>query len=125
MAGEAAVYFADKTRQTDESIGRASTARIPVPNIQSHSRFYPDYPEDWIDVTEEASEDYLLPTPVANVPSRTIYFVTDAKGPTLRNAPPGVRHSVMALRDINTIHGIKDLVLAQNRDVHVLAIKKP
>ena len=38
----------------------------------------------------------------------------------------------MALRDIDTelnehahtVHGIKDLVLAQNRDVHVLALSK-
>ena len=50
----------------------------------------------------------------------------------MQNAPPGVRDSVMALRDIktephehtDTVHGIKDLVLAQNRHVHVLAIKK-
>ena len=105
---------------------------LPPPEPQVHSSFYPDYPEDWIDITEESSEDYLLPTHVANVHSRTIYSVTETSTSTLVNAPPGVRNSVMALRDINTelhehtntVHGIKDLVLAQNRDVHILAIKK-
>ena len=50
----------------------------------------------------------------------------------LQNSPGGVRESIMALKDIDTelhehthtVHGIKDLVLAQNRDVHVLALKK-
>ena len=43
-----------------------------------------------------------------------------------------VRQAALAIKDIdtelhenaNTVHGIKDLLLAQNRDVHVLAIKK-
>ena len=69
---------------------------------------------------------------MTNVPSRTIYSVTETSAVSLVNAPPGVCHSVMALRDINkelhehtnTIYGIKDLVLPQNPDVHVLAIKK-
>ena len=50
----------------------------------------------------------------------------------MQSAPSGVRDLVMAIRDIdterhenaNTVHGAKDLVLAQNRDVHVLAIKR-
>ena len=54
----------------------------------------------------------------------------------LRPAPEqckaGVRDSVMALRDIdtelhehaNTVHGIKNLIHSQNRDVHILAIQK-
>ena len=127
-------------RQKQRASKRAKQAQAlatplpPLPPLESqvHPSFYPDYPEDWIDVTEEASEDYLLPTHVANVPSRSIYSVTGTNPTTLVNAPSGVSHSVMTLRDINTelhehtntVYGIKDLVLAQNRDVHVLAIKK-
>ena len=50
----------------------------------------------------------------------------------MQGTPSGVRDSITALKDINTelhehahtVHGIKDLILAQNRDVHVLALKK-
>ena len=100
----------------------------PPPVLQPHEDFYPDYPEDWIDITDEASEDYLLPTHAVNVLSRTVYSVTGATAATLQSTPSGVRDSIMALRDIDTehahtVHGIKDLILAQNRDVHVLALK--
>ena len=77
-------------------------------------------------------KDYLLPTHAVNVPSRTVYSVAGASAARLQGTPSGVRDSIMALRDIDTelhehahtVHGIKDLVLAQNRDVHVLALKK-
>ena len=54
------------------------------------------------------------------------------EGATLHNAPTHIKQAVMAIRSVNTelhehthtVHGIKDLVLAQNRDVHVLAIKR-
>ena len=46
-----------------------------MPTLQTHEDFYPDYPEDWIDVTEEARQDYLLPTHVANIPSRMTYDI--------------------------------------------------
>ena len=104
----------------------------PPPVLQKHEDFYSDYPEDWIDVTTEASEDYLLPTHAVNVPSCTIYSVAGTSNAMLQNSPGGVRESIIALKDIDTelhehthtVHGIKDLVLAQNRDVHVLALKK-
>ena len=104
----------------------------PPPVLQPHEAFYPNYQEDWIDITAEASEDYLLPTHAVNVPSRTVYSVARASAATLQSIPSDVRDSIMALRDIDTelhehaytVHGIKDLVLAQNRDVHVLALKK-
>ena len=104
----------------------------PPPVLQKHQDFYPDYPEDWIDVTTEASEDYLLPTHAVNVPSRTIYSVAGTNNATLQNSPCGVRELIMALKNIDTelheythtVHGIKNLVLAQNRNVHVLALKK-
>ena len=105
---------------------------LPPPVLQPHEDFYPDYPEDWIDVTAEACEDYLLPTHAVNVPSRTVYSVAGESAATLQSTPSGVRDSIMALRDIDTelhehahtVHGIKDLVLGQNRDVNVLILKK-
>ena len=74
----------------------------------------------------------MLPTHAVNVPSRTVYSVAGASAARLQGTPSGVRDSIMALKDIDTelhehahtVHGIKDLVLAQNRDVHVLALKK-
>ena len=72
----------------------------PPPVLHSHEDFYSDYPDDGIDVTEEASHDYLLGVLLA---IRSLS--TDLHEPA------------------HTVHGIKDLVLAQNRDVHVLALK--
>ena len=39
---------------------------IPVEN-------YPEYAEDWIELTEECQQDYLLPTHIANVPAGKTY----------------------------------------------------
>ena len=125
------VQRANKRKRQAEALA-APLPPQPPPVLQKHEDFYPDYPEDWIDVTTEASEDYLLPTHAVNVPSRTIYSVTETSNAMLQNSPGGVRESIMALNDIDTelhehthtVHGIKDLVLAQNRDVHVLALKK-
>ena len=114
---------------------KAFAAPLPPPPslaLQPHEDAYPDYPEDWIDVTDEAREDYLIPTHAVNVPSRTVYAIAGANPVALQGTPSGVRDSITALRDINTelhehahtVHGIKDLILAQNRDVHVLALKK-
>ena len=105
---------------------------LPPPVLQPHEDFYPDYPEDWIDVTAEASEDYLLSTHAVNVPSITVYSVAGESAATLQSTPSGVCDSIMALRDIDTelhehahtMHGINDWVLAQNRDVHVLTLNK-
>ena len=104
----------------------------PPPILHAHEDFYPEYPEDWIDVNEEARHDYLLPTHATNLASRTTYDVANIEGATLHNAPTHIKQAVMAVRSVNTelhehthtVHGIKDLVLAQNRDVHVLAIKR-
>ena len=65
------------------------------------------------------------------MPSRIFYSVAGASAARLQGTPSGVRDSIMALKDINTelhehthtVHGIKDLVLAQNRDMHILALK--
>ena len=60
---------------------KALAAPLPPllsPELQVLEDFFPHDPKDWIDVTEEASEDYQLPTHAANVPSRSIYSVTEA-----------------------------------------------
>ena len=118
-----------------EKQAKALAAPFPPPPplaLQPNEEFYPDYPEDWIDVTAEAREDYLLPTHAVNVPSRTVYPIAGASAASLQGTPSGVHDSIMAIKDINTdlhehahtVHGIKDLVLAQNRDMHILALKK-
>ena len=104
----------------------------PPPILHAHEDFYHDYPEDWRDVTEEARCDYLLPTHETNVASRTTYELTNTEGAALQSAPGHVKQAVMAIRSVSielhehahTVHGIKDLVRTQNRDVHVLALKK-
>ena len=83
------------------------------------------------DITEEAKQDYLLRTNVANVPSRVTYVLDETVEQALTTAPTVVRQAALAIKDMDTqlheqaktVHGIKDLLLAQNRDVHVLAIK--
>ena len=50
----------------------------------------------------------------------------------MQSVPSHIRQTAMAVRSVSTelhehahtVHGIKDLVLAQNRDVHVLVLKK-
>ena len=87
---------------------------------------------DWIDVTEEASHDYLLPTHVTNVASRTTYALTEASAAVLQNALNNVKQAVLPIRSLSTdlhehshtVHGIKELLLSQNRNVHVLALTK-
>ena len=104
----------------------------PTPILHAHEDFYPDYPEDWIDVTEEAHHDYLLPTHITNVPSRTTYDLANTNGMTMQNVPDHIRQAALAVHSVgtelhehtHTVHGIKDLLLAQNRDVHVLVLKK-
>ena len=104
----------------------------PPPILHAHEDFYPDYPEDWIDVTEEARHGYLLPTHATNIASRTTYDMAYTEDAALQKAPTHIKQAVMAIRSVNTelhehthtVHGIKDLVLAQNRDVQVLAIKR-
>ena len=106
-----------------EKQAKALAAPLPPPPplaLQPNEDFYTDYPEDWIDVTAEAREDYLLLTHAVNVPSRTVYPVAGASAASLQGTPSGVHDSIMALKDINTelhehahtVHGIKDLVLA-------------
>ena len=70
----------------------------------------------------------MLPTHVANIPLRMTYALDETVEQAMASAPTVVRQAALAIKDIkehaNKVHGIKDLLLAQNRDVHVLAIKK-
>ena len=95
-----------------------------------HDDFYPDYSEDWIDFAEAVGSDYLVPSHVTNVPSQTTHVLNELSDKAVQSAPSRVRVVVLALRDLdselhehaNTMHGVKDLLLDQNRDVHELAI---
>ena len=114
-----------RVKRRDKQIGALQVPLPPPPPpiLHAHEDFYPDYPGDWIDVTEEARCDYLLPTHVTNVASRTTYDLTNTEGTALQNAPTHVKQAVMAIRSVSTrlhehahmVHGIKDLVLAKQR----------
>ena len=105
---------------------------LPASKLGKPPDFYPDYPEDCLELTKEYQRDYLLPTHVANVPSRTTYPLTGEEKQAADTAPEYVNQMAfvdnsvsMELKEhANTVHGLKDFLLAQNRDVHVLAIKK-
>ena len=61
---------------------------------------------------------------MANIPSRITYALDETVEQAMASAPTVVRQVALHEHAANTVHGIKDLLLAQNRDVHVLAIKK-
>ena len=111
---------------------KAPLPTLPTPEVAMPADFYPEYPEDWLELTEEYQRDYLLPTHAANVPSRTTYPLTGEEKQATDTAPEYVKQMVFVVNSVsmelhehaNTIHGLKDLLLAQNRDVHILAIKK-
>ena len=98
---------------------------LPTPELGMPPDFYPDYPEEY-------QRDYLLPTHVANVRSRTTYPLTGEEKQATDTAPEYVKQMAFVVNNVsmelhehaNTVHGLKDFLLAQNRDVHVLAIKK-
>ena len=122
----------DQRRNQRQKALEAPLKQPPPTVLHAHEDFYPDYPEDWIDVTEEAHHDYLLPTHITNVPSRTTYDLANTDGKTMQNVPGHIRQAALAVHSVGTelhehtqtIHGIKELLLAQNRDVHVLVLKK-
>ena len=55
---------------------KAPMPTLPKPELEMPADFYPEYSEDWLELTEEYQRDYLLPTHAANVPSRTTYPLT-------------------------------------------------
>ena len=75
---------------------------------------------------------YLIPSKIASISSSTSYAVTRIEyAVSLETSSLHARQMKFAIKTIapelhehsNTVHGIRDLLLAQNRDVHVLAIK--
>ena len=102
---------------------RAPLPEAPMPTLQTHEDFYPDYPGDWIDVTEEARQDYLLPTHVANVPSLKASALNETVEQAMASAPTVVRQAALAIKEIdtelhehaNTVHGIKDVLFSRRR----------
>ena len=67
--------------------GRVIPNHPDLPSHLRHMQPAPPSPEDWIDMTEEASHDYLLPIHATNVASRTTYALAEASGQVLQNAP--------------------------------------
>ena len=61
-----------------------------------------------------------------------MYALDETVEQAIATAPTVVRQAALVIKDIdselhehaNTVHGIKDLVFAQNRDAHVIAIKE-
>ena len=106
---------------------RDKAMRAPLPTEQ-----YPEYPEDWLELNEEHRHDYLLPTHAASVPSRTTYPLTGEEKQAACTALEYVKQMAFVINSLSmllhehadTVLGLKDLLLAQNRDVHVLAIMK-
>ena len=119
-----------KSRHATEKKKRGLRAPLPetrVPTLQTSENFCLDYPEDWIDVTEEATQNYLLPTHLANILSRMTYSLVETAEKAMLSAPYVIRQAVKDIytelhENANTVDGIKDLLSAQNRDGHVLAI---
>ena len=66
------------------------------------------------------------------MPSRTTYDLANTDGMTRQNVPGHIRQAALAVHSVGTevhehtltVHGIKDLLLAQNQDVHVLVLKQ-
>ena len=71
----------------------------------------------------------LLPTHIANVPSRTTYPLNGAEKQALNTAPKYVKQMTFAINSVSmelhehskTVHGLKDLLLAQNRFIKALS----
>ena len=111
---------------------RAPLPALPSPDYSIPAEQFPEYPEDWLELNEEHRQDYLLPTHAASVPLRTTYPLTGEETQAASTAPECVKQMAFVINSVcmelhehaNTVHGLKDLLLAQNRDVRVLAIKK-
>ena len=95
-------HTADQTTGKQREAWQASLPLSPPPMLHAHGDFYPDYPEDWIDVTEEASHYHLLPTHMTNVASPTTYPLAEASGAMLQTAPNNVKQSRFAIRSLST-----------------------
>ena len=93
-----------RRRHTVEKRARALRAPLfeaRVTTLQTRV-FYPDYSEDWIDVTEQARRDSFLPVHVANVPSRVTYALDETAEQAMAYAQTVVRQAVLAIKDKDT-----------------------
>ena len=79
---------------------KAPLTTLPAPELAMPADFYPEYPEDWLELTEEYRRDYLLPTHVANVPSRTTYPLTGEEKQATDTAPEYVKQMAFVDDDI-------------------------
>ena len=112
---------------------RAHLPALPTSEFSKPAEQYPEYPEDWLELNEQHRQDCLLPTHAASVPSRKdTYPLTGKEKQAASTAPEYVKRIAFVINSVsmelhehaNTVlHDLKDLLLAQNRDVHVLAIK--
>ena len=94
-----------KRRQAAEKRERALRAPLhgaSMPTVNTNEEFYPDYPEDCIDVTEEARHDYLSPTNVTNFPSRVTFALNETVEQAMATTPTVVRPAALAIKDIDT-----------------------
>ena len=89
-----------RRRDQQQKALEAPLPQPPPPILHAHEDFYPDYPEDWIDMTEEAHHDYLLPTHTTNVPSRTTYDLANTDGMTMQNVPGHIRQASLAVHSV-------------------------
>ena len=124
-------YSSQSTDQTtgETKRGLTGTTTTASPTSTARSRKFLSLLSRRLDrCTEEASHDYLLQTHVTNVASRTTYALAEANAAVIQNVLNNIKQVVFAIRRLHehahTVHGIKDLVLAQNRDVQILALKK-
>ena len=76
-----------KCRKKHKEALRAPLPQLLPPVLHAHEDFYPYYPEDWINVTDEASQEYLLTTDLTNVAWQTTYALAETNSLAMQNAP--------------------------------------
>ena len=104
---------------------REKAMRTPLPTLPTAELSvpvdrYPNYPGEWLELTEEHQQDYLMLTHAASVPSRTTYPLTGEEKRATSTTPENVRQMAFVVNSVctqlhehaNTIHGLKDLLLA-------------
>ena len=88
---------------------------LPTPELSMLVDRYPEYPANWLELTEEHQRDCLLPTHAANVPSRPTYPLTGEEKQATSTAPEYVYGLCGHHEHGNIVHGLKDLLLAQKQ----------
>ena len=103
--------------RTLNAASREKALKTPLPRLPPIDESllmenYSEYSKDWIELTEECRQDYLLPTHVANVPT---YSLSATEKQALNTIPKYVREMTLAINDVhlelrehtNTVHGLK------------------